>query len=303
VLDEKGNAPLTVLEVGKHRAGQKLLPHRLPETLDLSAGLRVMRPALHVPDAVAPQLFLEIRRAAPGRVLPPLIRQDLARRAVVSNASGQGLHHQRALLVMRHRQAHQVARVIVQEGRHIHPLVLAQQKSKKVRLPELIGLGTLKTHRLGLRLGLGWLPLLGDALSLQHPAHRRLRRANPEETLHHVPDPPATSLRLLPLHRHDRLAPRIPLALRPRLRLQPLHTASPIPTHPLAQRRVRHRKPARRLIPARLPLHHRPRYRQPDIQRPALAHLPGPSTCLVSRLHLSTSFIASRQAIQGTSAR
>jgi hypothetical protein len=130
VLDEETNAPLAIVEVRKDRPGEKLLPHRLPETLDLPAGLRMMRPALHVPDAIAAQLLLEVRRAAPGRVLPPLVGEDLPRRTVVGNPTRQRLHHQRALLVMRHRQTHQIPRVIVQKSRDIHPLVLAQQESE-----------------------------------------------------------------------------------------------------------------------------------------------------------------------------
>jgi hypothetical protein len=53
VLDKKPHPALAVLEVGEHRPREQLLPQRLPEPLDLPAGLRVMRTALHVRDAVA----------------------------------------------------------------------------------------------------------------------------------------------------------------------------------------------------------------------------------------------------------
>ena len=132
MLNEEHHTTLAVLEVGKHRAREKLLPHRLPEALDLAAGLRMMRAALHVRDAVPAQLRLELRRAAPGGVLPTLIGQDLTRRAVVGNATVQRLQHQRASLVMRHRKAHEVARVIIQERRDVHPLVTAQQERKDI---------------------------------------------------------------------------------------------------------------------------------------------------------------------------
>lgn len=207
VLDEECDASLAVLEIREDRAREKLLPHRLPETLDLPAGLRMVRTALHVPDAVASQLLLEFGRAAPGRVLPPLVRQDLPRRAVVGNPSPQGLHHQRALLVMRHRQTHQIARVIVQKRCHIHPLVLTQQECEEIRLPELIGLSPLEAMLLRLGLRPGRLALLAQPFLLQHPAHRRLRRANAEKTLHHVANPSAASLRLRLLHRDNRITP------------------------------------------------------------------------------------------------
>lgn len=53
VLHEQLHAPLAIVEVGKHRARQELLPDRLPKALDLAAGLRMVRPALDVLDAVA----------------------------------------------------------------------------------------------------------------------------------------------------------------------------------------------------------------------------------------------------------
>jgi hypothetical protein len=87
VLDKERHPALTVLEVGEHRAAEQLLPQRLPEPFDLPAGLRVVWPALHMRDAVALELRLELRAPAPGGVLPALIRQDLPRRAVLGDAA------------------------------------------------------------------------------------------------------------------------------------------------------------------------------------------------------------------------
>jgi hypothetical protein len=87
VLDKKRHATLTVLEVREHGAREQLLPQRLPEPLDLAAGLRMVRPALHVCDAVTLQLRFELGRATPGGVLAPLIRQDLPWRAIVGDAA------------------------------------------------------------------------------------------------------------------------------------------------------------------------------------------------------------------------
>jgi hypothetical protein len=261
VLDEKAHPPLAVVEVRKDRPREKLLPHRLPEALDLPAGLRMVRPALHVPDAVAAQLFLKVRRAAPRRVLPSLVGQDLPRRAVLRNAPSQRLHHQRAALVMRHRQAHQVARVIVQKRRHIHPLVLAQQESKKIRLPELVRLSALEAMLLGLRFRLGWLTLLAQPLFPQHPAHRGLRGADAKEALHDVPNPAAAGLRLRLLDRHDRLATRIRRLVGALAadRDPSLGTARPVPLHPADCRRVRHAELLTDLANTNLLVHHRTR--------------------------------------------
>jgi hypothetical protein len=87
VLDKERHPALAVLEVGEHRAAQKLFPQGLPEPLDLPARLRMMRAALHVRDAVTLQLRFELRAPSPGGVLAALVRQYLPRRAVVGNAA------------------------------------------------------------------------------------------------------------------------------------------------------------------------------------------------------------------------
>jgi len=130
VLDEQADPPLAVLEVGEHGAREQFLPQRLPEPLDLAAGLRMVRPALDVPDAVPLELGLELGGTTPTGVLPALVGQDLARAPILGDAARQRLQHQRAFLVMRQRQAHQIARVIVQERRHVQPLVLPEQERK-----------------------------------------------------------------------------------------------------------------------------------------------------------------------------
>jgi hypothetical protein len=172
VLHEQRHAPLTVLKVSKYRARQQLLPQRLPEALDLAAGLRVVRAALHVRNPVALELRFELSRSAPRGVLAPLVGQDLARCAVVCDRARERLQHQSAPLVMRHRQAHQVPRVIVEECRHVDPFVSAQQKRKQVRLPQLIGLGTLEAHFLALGLVLHPHSRARGAFGLQYPLHR-----------------------------------------------------------------------------------------------------------------------------------
>ena len=78
-VDEEPQPPHAVGEVREDRSRQQLLPERLPEALDLAERLRVLRPALDVPDALPPQLLLEGALAAPDRVLPPLVGQHLLR--------------------------------------------------------------------------------------------------------------------------------------------------------------------------------------------------------------------------------
>jgi hypothetical protein len=135
MLYEQPHAALTILEVRKHGARKELLPHRLPEPLDLPASLRMMGSALDVRDPVAMQFRLELRGTAPRGVLPTLIGENLARCAVVGNPASQRLEHQRTTLMMRQSEADQITRVIVQERRYVQPLVFAQQKREQVRLP------------------------------------------------------------------------------------------------------------------------------------------------------------------------
>jgi hypothetical protein len=211
VLHEERHAPLAIVEVGEDGARQELLPHRLPEPLDLAARLRMVRPALHVGDAVATQFLLERRRAAPRRVLPPLVGEDLARRSIVGNAARQRLHHERALLVVRHDQAHHIARMVVHEGRHVHALLAPQQEREEVRLPQLVGLRPLETHRRGPRAGLAprRFALRREALVLEHTSDRGLRSPKAEEALQHVAYTAAARVRLRLLDRDHRRTTRI----------------------------------------------------------------------------------------------
>lgn len=132
-----------------------------------------MRPTLHVHDPLAAQLRLELRRAAPRRVLPALVGEDLAWRTVVRNAARQRLQHQGASLVMRHRQAHQVARVIIEECCDVDSLVSAQQKREQIRLPQLVRLGTLEALNLALPPGRPRRRCYQLVVLMQHPPHRR----------------------------------------------------------------------------------------------------------------------------------
>jgi hypothetical protein len=115
-VDEKTESAIAVREIRKYRAREKFLPQRLPESLYFSQRLRMLRPALDVPDAISPKLLLECRLATPHRVLPPLVRQDLLRRSVLRDRTRQRFQHQFPALVMRQRPPHDEARMVVHEG-------------------------------------------------------------------------------------------------------------------------------------------------------------------------------------------
>jgi hypothetical protein len=144
-LDEEAHPPLAILEIGKDRPRQELVPQRLPESLDLPQRLRVVGTALDVMDPLPLQLSLEIRVAAPGRVLTTLIRQDLAWSPVFGNATRERFQDQRRALMVGHHQRHHVPRVVVHEGGDVEPVMTAQEEGEDVRLPELIRLRALET--------------------------------------------------------------------------------------------------------------------------------------------------------------
>ena len=95
----------------------------------------MLRAGADVPDAKTPQLALEVRLAAPGRVLPAVVGQKLLGGPVLGNASRKRFHHELRALVVRQRVTHDEARVVVHEGRQVDPLVASQQERKNVRLP------------------------------------------------------------------------------------------------------------------------------------------------------------------------
>jgi len=134
----------------------------------------MVRSALDVLDAVPLQLRLELGAATPRGVLPALIGQDLPRRTVLGDAARERLQHQHTSLVMRHRKAHQVSGVIIQERGHIYAFVAAQQERKKIRLPQLVRLGSLKVLHDVLALDAPPGRLRRHSLTPQHPPHRRL---------------------------------------------------------------------------------------------------------------------------------
>lgn len=311
MLHEERDAPLAVVEVGKHRARQELLPHRLPKALDLPARLRMMRAALHVRDAIALELLLEGGRSPPRRVLPPLVGEDFARRSVVGDATGERFHHERVSLVVRHHQAHHVTRVIVEEGRHVHALVPPQQEREEIRLPQLVGLGALEALRLW-----AWLRhalrlrarALGARLRLQHAAHRRLRGPEPEETPHHVTNTPAPGLRIRLLRGdHGRVSrigrfALVQMARPARHRFDRRGSASSVAPRPLAHCRSRNAELSPNSSCRHSLVNNRRRRRDHHVLRPRRTRLPSVNRLaavlplLRSRSHPVRSFRASRLA-------
>ena len=277
-----------------------------------------MRTALHVCDPMTAQLRFELRGSAPGGVLPALVGEDLPRYPVLGDPAREGFHHQGAALMVRDRQAHQVPGVVIQERRHVQPLMLAQQEGKQVRLPQLVRLCPLKTHCLALRLGLRRLPDWHCALGVQHPPHRRLRRTDAQEALHHVAYATAARLRMSCLSLQNGPCPCTLGLPRPATGLrsgqlphlaQPRGASGTIALHPAGRRRVRHPQPLRGLLGAESLIHHRPGHCQTHVLWPgapartlACVRL-ARTACLALACHLSAPVLLSHGNIGYTGAR
>jgi hypothetical protein len=122
VADEVIEPSLRVDHVGEDGPTKKLVPQRLPEALDLAERLRMLRAAADVLHAHAREQLFELRLAAPHRVLPAIVGQHFGRRSIRGDATLEGLHHQRGLLVMRERVTDHEAAVVVHEHAHVQSL-------------------------------------------------------------------------------------------------------------------------------------------------------------------------------------
>jgi hypothetical protein len=261
VANEVLEPVLRVDDVREHCAPEKLVPQRLPESLDLAKRLRMLRPTTDVLHAHAGQKFLELGLAAPHRVLPPVVRQHLGRRTVRGDGTFECLHHQRRLLVMREGLTHDESAVVVHEHAHVQPLCAPQPKREDVRLPQLVRCRALEPPWRVLAL-LRRRRRLDQPRLVKNPPHLLLAHAEPFEPRQHVADPPCAPRLVFTLERHDLLAHhRVPQWAKSRLaaslrtpRLQCARTLSTKRRRPFLHGGRRH--PERRCdVLLRRPLH------------------------------------------------
>jgi hypothetical protein len=217
-LHEELEATFAVGEVGKDGAREEFVPQRLPEALHFAQRHWVLRSALDVADAVLAQQLLEGRRAAPCRVLAPVVREHLPRRSVRGHGPLERLDGDAALLVVRKHVRDDEARVVVHEGRHVDALMASQQEGEDVRLPELVRLCALEApfwwrHLWHLRRLVGQQPFV-----VQDAPHLRRRHTQRVEAPQAVRNLPRAEVREGLLHRHHRVALRVSPVRAPGLR-------------------------------------------------------------------------------------
>jgi hypothetical protein len=263
----------TVCKVREDRPRQKFVPQRFPEALYLPQRLRMLRSAPHVRDALAPQLPRKLALPAPHRVLTTIVGEDFPRRSIRSDAAQERLHHQIRLLVVRHRPAHDEARVVVHEGRQVQPLMTPQQELKDVALPELVRLRPLEAARRRLRLRQLRRRVCEQPFRVQDAPHRRLRDAQRLEARQCISNLPRTHFRVgllradhggpLRFARGGTAARRRSGLLRPQ-RVRPALAKLP---HPKVHRHVPEPECVRNSVDARATFDDCLHYSQPELVR------------------------------------
>ena len=165
----------------------------------------MVRRAADMVDPVLRQFHLEARLAAPGRVLPAVVREHLLGTAVFGHRPAVHLQQILGRLPAVDAKPCDVAGMVVDEPEQIRVMPVELER-EDVALPHLVGRGALEEARLGrVTLGLGLRLPRRQPLPLERLAHRLpapRQEQHPPQPLRHAPRPEGG---MLLLHLHDRL--------------------------------------------------------------------------------------------------
>ena len=235
--------PLTrFLECLEPRPREELVLQRLPEPLDLPQRHGMMRGAADVVDMIPLELLLELGRATPTGVLPPVVRKHLLRRPVRRYRLAVDLHHIGTGLATVHSQPRDIPRVIIDEPDDVRRLS-QDGIVGDIALPHLVGRRALEPAKRRLGLPPGLRRGRRQPRRLQVLAHRLRTGLQTEEPPQDLRDPLRPLLRIRLLELRDLLMNR-----RRKLRAstfalralpQPLLTVAPVQLAPLVDRLVR----------------------------------------------------------------
>jgi len=107
------------VEAVELRAGEELLPDRLPEALDLPERHRVVGPALEMVHMILLELGLEAGGAPPARELPALVGEQLLGDAILGDRPAIHLEDVLRRLAAEDIEPHDIAGVIIKEADQI----------------------------------------------------------------------------------------------------------------------------------------------------------------------------------------
>ena len=146
IADPEPNAFARRLKALELRAGEKVLPDRLPEALNFAQRHRVLRAALEVGHAILLQLRLETRSAAPRSVLTAIIREHLPGWFELRDGLPINFDHRLGRRTAEQIRADDETGVIIHEGDDIG-VTTTEPEREDVRLPHLIRRGALEEAR------------------------------------------------------------------------------------------------------------------------------------------------------------
>jgi hypothetical protein len=140
VVDEISQALLGLVQLLRPHPGPELLAHGLPKAFALAHGLRVLGAGEDVLDALTVQQLAEAAGAAPGVILPALVREQLLGLAEALDAFQERFLHEVRGLLQPQPPRDDVAAVVVHKGDQVHLLAVAGQvEAGDVGLPQLAG--------------------------------------------------------------------------------------------------------------------------------------------------------------------
>jgi hypothetical protein len=155
VFDPKPDALTRRIEAFELGTREELLPDRFPKALDLAERHRVLRPGFEVVRAVLFHLGLETGSAAPVHILAPVVSEHLFRWLILGRRHPEDLQYVLSRVTAEQIGAHHEAGVIIHEPDEIG-VASSQPEGEDVRLPHLVGRGSLKEtgpHQVTPRLG------------------------------------------------------------------------------------------------------------------------------------------------------
>ena len=161
-----------------------------------------MRRAANVVDVIALEFLLELRGAPPTDVLPPVVGEQLPRRAVGRHRLAVDLHHVGAGLAAIHPQAGDVPRIVIEEPDDVRRAAQDGEVGD-VALPHLVRRGTLEPAGRRLRLLARLRPQRRQPCRLQMLAHRLGTGFQAEQPSQNLRDPLRPLLRVGLLQRGD----------------------------------------------------------------------------------------------------
>jgi hypothetical protein len=148
VLDPQADALAGLLIIIELGTSEEFTPDRVPETLDLAQGHRMMGSGTDVGDPVLGHFILKAARSTPSRILAAVVGEHFLGDAKLRSGPPIDFYDGLRRLTAKQIDTHDEPRVIIHEGNQIG-VVPTQPEAENVALPHLIGSGPLEKAGFG----------------------------------------------------------------------------------------------------------------------------------------------------------